>query len=106
MRRKDREITQAEKIDEIIQKCDCCRIGLSDHGRVYIVPLNFAYLHEGGKRIFYFHSAKEGRKVDLIQKNGEAGFELDTNHALNRAEIACGFSYRFQSIIGLSLIHI
>ena len=30
MRRRDREITDNEKIKEIIKACDCCRLGLND----------------------------------------------------------------------------
>ena len=44
MRRKDREITDEAKIDEIISRCNCCRIGFNDSGEVYIVPLNFGYV--------------------------------------------------------------
>ena len=43
MRRTDREITDAEKITQIIQTCHCCRLGFCDNGAVYIVPLNFGY---------------------------------------------------------------
>lgn len=60
MRRTDREITDAEKITQIIQTCHCCRLGFCDNGAVYIVPLNFGYAEENGKRVFYFHSAKAG----------------------------------------------
>lgn len=100
MRRKDREITDPLKIRKIIEKCDCCRLGFSDGNRVYIVPLNFGYIESEGKRTFFFHGAEEGRKIDLIIRNGYAGFELDTNHGLNEKEAACEFSFRFQSVIG------
>ena len=100
MRRKDREITETAKIDEIILSCECCRLGFRDGERVYIVPLNFGYANENGKAIFYFHGAKEGRKIDLIEKNGYAAFELDTNHQVNTDEAACDFSFRFRSVIG------
>jgi len=100
MRRKDRETTDMAKINKIIQSCHCCRLGLYDQGKVYIVPLNFGYWEENQKRIFYFHSAMEGRKIDLIAKNQYAGFELDTNYKLHPAPNACSFSAGFQSIIG------
>jgi uncharacterized protein len=100
MRRKDREITDAAKIKDIIMSCECCRLGFADGESVYIVPLNFGYKENGGQKILYFHGAKEGRKADLIKKNGYAGFELDTNHQLNEDENPCEFSYRFQSVIG------
>ncbi|MEG2918230.1 MAG: pyridoxamine 5'-phosphate oxidase family protein [Clostridium sp.] len=100
MRRKDREITDKEKINEIIANCHCCRLGFYDDGEVYIVPLNFGYVEKDGKRIFYFHGAKEGRKIDLISKTHSAGFELDTNYNLNKGETACQYSAGFQSLIG------
>ena len=58
MRRKDREVTDSAKIDEIISSCDVCRLGFNDNGRVYIVPLSFGFENDGGRRIFYFHSAR------------------------------------------------
>lgn len=45
MRRKDKEIIDKEKIEQIIQSCDCCRIGLVDKDKPYIIPLNFAYIY-------------------------------------------------------------
>lgn len=100
MRRKDREVTNPEKIKDIIRQCHCCRLGFYDDGQVYIVPLSFGYIEENHADTFYFHSAKEGRKIDLIAKNSEVGFELDTNYQLHEANVACRCSAAFQSIIG------
>lgn len=106
MRRKDREVTGAAAIDDIINRCYCCRLGLCDEGEVYIVPLSFGYEMINGGYVFYFHGANEGRKLDIICKNPHAGFEMDTNYALNEAEAACGYSARFQSIIGKGIASI
>lgn len=100
MRRKEREITDEEKLEEVIKACSCCRVGFYDEGQVYIVPVNFGYIKREGQYAFYFHGAQEGRKMDLIRKNPEVGFEMDTNYALKTAEAACGYSAYFQSIIG------
>ena len=100
MRRKDREVTDAGKIREAIEASHCCRLGFYDEGEVYIVPMNFGYTEEEEKRIFYFHSAKEGRKVDLIPRTHSAGFELDTNYHLHEGEKACQYSAGFLSVIG------
>ncbi|MFR6331305.1 MAG: pyridoxamine 5'-phosphate oxidase family protein [Eisenbergiella sp.] len=89
--------TDAGKIREAIEDSHCCRLGFYDEGEVYIVPMNFGYTEEEEKRIFYFHSAKEGRKVDLISRTHSAGFELDTNYQLHEGEslpIFCRFSQR------------
>lgn len=106
MRRKDREVTDPERIEEIIRACDCCRIGLVEDGKAYIVPLSFGYRKDGPKRCFYFHGASEGRKLDMIRKNNVAGFELDTHYRLKEDEKACGYSCRFQSVIGSGWITI
>ena len=99
-RRQDREVTDPEKISRVIAACHCCRLGFCDQGKAYIVPLNFGYAVENGKYVFYFHGAKEGRKIDLIRKTGWAGFEMDTHYRLNPADQACGYSAAFQSVIG------
>lgn len=106
MRRKDREITDSNKIEDIISRCICCRLGFCDDGEVYIVPLNFGYEIKDNAYVFYFHGAKEGRKLDLIRKNPNVGFEMDTNYALNESDVACGYSARFQSIIGNGIVSI
>lgn len=100
MRRKDREITDEKQIDEIIRRCHCCRLGFNDNGEVYIVPLSFGYEHSDGKRCFYFHSAAEGRKIDLIKRGGSVGFELDCGYQLHTADDACGYTAAFSSVIG------
>lgn len=100
MRRKDREITDSAKINDVIRSCDCCRIGLPDNGKVYIVPLNFGYISKEDKRIFYFHSASEGRKLELIRSNNYASFELDTAHKLIPGSSAHHCSYLYQSVMG------
>lgn len=101
MRRNDREITDNDVIDEIIGECKMCRVALSDDKAPYIVPMNFGFAYENGKRVLYFHGAKEGRKASLIKKNGYAAFEMDTRHALREAEgEACGCTYYYACVMG------
>lgn len=104
MRRSDRAVTDAAKIREIILRCECCRLGLCDGEECYIVPLSFGYEESGGVRRFYFHSAKEGRKLELIEKTHRAGFELDCGYCLHESETACKNSAAFQSVIGTGRI--
>ncbi len=106
MRRKNREVTDRARIEEIIRSCHVCRLGFVDDGRAYIVPMNFGYVEEDGKYVFYFHSAKEGRKIDLIRNGGEAGFEMDADYALKTAESACGYTAYYSSVIGRGKIEI
>ncbi|MCH5324920.1 MAG: pyridoxamine 5'-phosphate oxidase family protein [Eubacterium sp.] len=107
MRRKDREVTDPSKIEDIISRCTCCRIGFNDGGEVYIVPLNFGYTAKDNTYTFYFHGAKEGRKAELINSSPHVGFEMDTDaavYSLGEPDVACKYTARFQSIIGNGVI--
>lgn len=104
MRRNDREIIDFKKMIEIVNTCDCCRLGLTDNSASYIVPLNFGYEVQGETLILYFHGADEGKKIDLIRKNQIASFEMDTKHELIQSEIPCSYSYLYQSVMGVGTI--
>ena len=100
MRRTDREITDLAAIQKFIQQESIIRIAFYDEGDIYIVPVNYGYLFENDKHIFYFHGAKAGRKFELTKSSPSVGFEIDGNYELLEADIACDFSARFQSVIG------
>lgn len=100
MRRSDREILDRDKMLAIAAECDCCRLGLSDKGRAYIVPMNFGFTDENGVLTLYFHCASEGRKLELIGGGAYAGFEMDCGHALVEADSACAFSYSYKCVMG------
>jgi nitroimidazol reductase NimA-like FMN-containing flavoprotein (pyridoxamine 5'-phosphate oxidase superfamily) len=97
MRKKEREITGIEEIDEILKKAEICRIGLTDGDEPYVVPVCFGY--EGNT--LYFHSAPEGRKIDLIKKNGRVCFEIDTDVEIVSAEKPCAWTVRYRSVMGV-----
>lgn len=100
MRRKDREVTDQQKIREIVEACQCCRLGFCEEGKAYIVPMNFGYEECDGRYVLYFHSAKEGRKIDLIQKTHHAAFEMDAGMEIYGEDTACSYAARFQSVMG------
>ncbi len=100
MRRNDRAVTDPARIREIIAACTCCRLGLCDGGRAYIVPLNFGFVERDGRYTFYFHGAEEGRKIDLIRRTGWAAFEMDRGHELIEVPSGCGCSARYQCVMG------
>ena len=100
MRRKDREVTDPAVIREIIASCDCCRLGLCDGGRAYIVPLNFGFEERDGRYTFYFHSAAEGRKIGLLREAGWASFEMDRGHELVEGSTGHSCSARYQCVMG------
>ena len=100
MRRKDREVTDNCEINKIINSCQIIRLAFADGVAPYIVPLNFGFEEKDGKRTFYFHGAKEGRKLDLIKKLGVAGFEADSDTEIYGSREACTYSSKFKSVIG------
>ena len=104
MRRKDREIFEITDIEKIIRKADVCRIALVDGNKPYIVALNFGY-KSGNPSVLYFHCANTGRKINIIEKNNIACFQMDIDHELVSAKKACGYTMKFKSIVGYGKIY-
>ena len=100
MRRRDREITDPEKMLAIVEACDCCRLGFVEDAGAYIVPMNFGYEVQNGTLVLYFHSAWEGKKQELLQTQKTVSFEMDTGHRLVEGSAACTYSYLYQSVMG------
>ena len=96
MRRADKEIADRGEIDKILRKATVCRLGLVDGAAPYIVPLSFGY----EENTLYFHSAREGKKVDLLKRNAIVCFELDVDAEPVSSETACGWTMRYRSVIG------
>lgn len=106
MRRTDREITGPKAIEEFVAGEQILRIAFYDDGDIYIVPVNYGYLHEDGKYLFYFHGAKAGRKYELSKSKPTVGFEIDGKYKLLENELACNYSATFQSVIGTGTIRL
>jgi nitroimidazol reductase NimA-like FMN-containing flavoprotein (pyridoxamine 5'-phosphate oxidase superfamily) len=104
MSRKDREIIDINDILEIIKKCKFCRIGLSENNKPYVIPLNYGYSYDNNTLVLYFHSAIEGKKLDIIQKNNNACFEFDCDTKLVEGKKPCDYGYEYKSIIGFGKI--
>ena len=106
MRRSDREINEKNKIIEVMTRCEVCRLALNDEGYPYILPLNFGMECQNGIITLYFHSALEGRKVELIEKDNRASFEMDCRHQLQYFEEKGHCTYAYESVIGKGKIEI
>lgn len=100
MRRKDREITDKVKIVNIMKKCDCCNLALNGEEFPYVIPLSFGFCQENDELKLYFHSAKEGTKIDFIKRNEKAAFTMHTTHQLELGEKACDSTMRYESVCG------
>jgi Predicted flavin-nucleotide-binding protein len=98
MRRKEREIKDTNKIREIIEQCQVCRMAMLDGDRPYIVPLSFGF-EWGEEPSFYFHGANVGKKIDLLRQNAKVCLEFDTNVNIVQGDTACDYSTCYQSVI-------
>ncbi|MEA3362194.1 MAG: pyridoxamine 5'-phosphate oxidase family protein [Thermodesulfobacteriota bacterium] len=96
MRRSDKAVTEQSAIEKILWAGKTCQLAFSDNPVPYLVTLNYGY-HDG---VLYFHAAREGRKIDLIRKNGQAAFTVALDLGLVKGENACNWSVRFQSVVG------
>lgn len=96
MRRSDKAVTELPAIEKILRAGKTCQLAFSAEPVPYLVTLNYSY-HDG---VLYFHSASEGRKIDLIKKSPEVAFTIALDLGLVKGENACNWSVRFQSVVG------
>ena len=96
MRRSDKEIRNENTINKMLANSEICRLGLVDNGEAYIVPVNFAY-QDGW---IYIHSAPNGRKIDLIKRNGIVSFEIEYSYEIIKDKVPCEWSARYRSLMG------
>jgi nitroimidazol reductase NimA-like FMN-containing flavoprotein (pyridoxamine 5'-phosphate oxidase superfamily) len=96
MKRFEQEIKELTEIEEIISRAKVCRLAMSVADQPYVVPLCFGY--EPG--VLYFHSAGEGKKLDMLEENDKVCFELDIDHEIVEAENPCDWAMKYRSVIG------
>jgi nitroimidazol reductase NimA-like FMN-containing flavoprotein (pyridoxamine 5'-phosphate oxidase superfamily) len=91
VRRKDKEITEKARLEQILARARVCRLAMAEEGPQgpvpYVVPVFFA--SRDGR--LYVHCAQEGRKLDLLARNPRV--------CMVPAEKPCAFSSTFRSII-------
>ena len=100
MRRKDREITDYERILSIVDACQIVRLGLADGDFPYIVPVNFAYQVREGQLYLYIHGAMAGRKYALLSACPRCSFEMDLPLGLCCLPEKKDVTMRYQSVMG------
>ena len=100
MRRKDREVTDVNEIMDILAQCKTANIAMLDGDVPYIVPLSYGYDYKEGTLIFYFHSAKDGKKLELLKKNNNVSFSVFSEGEPLHAEIPCNSGYYYSSVLG------
>jgi nitroimidazol reductase NimA-like FMN-containing flavoprotein (pyridoxamine 5'-phosphate oxidase superfamily) len=96
MRRKDREITNRQELDAIIQSAKVMHLALADDNIPFLVPVFYAY--DGTS--LYFHSAQTGTKIDILKRNNKVCFEISIAHGVIESDMACDFEAQHRTVIG------
>lgn len=109
MRRTDKEVTDFDVIEQILQECKVVRLGFFDGNEPYVVPVNFGYEKKVGDKIhIYVHGALAGRKMEII-KSGRTRVAVQMDCANNlklNPESPCNSTMEFMSLMGAGNIHI
>jgi nitroimidazol reductase NimA-like FMN-containing flavoprotein (pyridoxamine 5'-phosphate oxidase superfamily) len=66
-------------------------------GNPYVIHMNFGY-QDG---TVFFHSAPEGRKIDILRINPQVCLSFSTDHLLRwqNIDVACSYSMKYRSVL-------
>ena len=106
MRRKDREITDLEKIAGIMRACQAASIAFGG-GAPYVIPMRYGFAQENGRFTLYMHGAGEGEKIRRIKADPRAAFAMFAGNAFHGSgDAACSYTTSFDSVCGSGTIRI
>jgi len=90
-------ITDNQELIAIIANSQVCNVAFVDGELPYVLPFNFGF-HDGS---IYLHSAKEGRKIDILKKNNNVciSFQKDEGIKFQDEKVACSYSMYFKSVL-------
>ena len=100
MTKRERQITDPDKILEILDKAKVLRLGLCANNEPYVVPMNYGYVFEEGKLVLYLHSAVRGKKLDMLRQNPRVFFELDCDLMPFEGRVPCQYGLAYSSVMG------
>ncbi len=90
------KINDTQTIESIISESKVCRLGLTDGTEPYIVPLCFGYRNKA----LYFHTGRNGKKIDMLLKNNRVCFEMEVGVEVFPADNPCKWNMRYRSVVG------
>ena len=96
MRRKDKEITDRQSMENVLKEAEIVRVAMIDDGEPYLVAMNYAYA-DGS---LYMHSAREGRKIDALKKNNKIAFQTEIDFKILLKTEASNCTTRYMSVFG------
>lgn len=95
MKRKDKEIIDKKLMVSIIKRSSVCRVAMCWQDEPYIIPMNFGY----SENYLYLHSAREGRKLNILQNNDQVCVEFDVDVELVPSQKVCKTSMKYKSVL-------
>jgi nitroimidazol reductase NimA-like FMN-containing flavoprotein (pyridoxamine 5'-phosphate oxidase superfamily) len=90
-------------MEVIIKKCQVCHIAMVDKdGLPYVLPFNFGYENN----IIYFHSARKGKKIDILIQNPNVCVEFSTDYLLRfqNEKVGCSYTMNYRSVLAYGKI--
>ena len=107
MRRNDRAVTESTQIKTILDACRTCHLAMVDRGSElpYVIPLSYAYSLTDETLTLFFHSAYEGRKIEILRNNDKVCFAISSEgEAFFSEELPCNSGYHYSSVHGFGRV--
>lgn len=102
MRKTNQEITDKPVLEEILTTSEICWIAMQNDDLPYLLPFNYGYKDN----CIYIHSAPQGMKIDLLQKEPRVSFAIKYEGQLVKDDIACKWATMYRSVTGEGSVEI
>ena len=89
-------IQNQQQIEAILSKAQFLRLALSDSDMPYIIPMAFGYKDNK----IYLHCSREGKKIEILNRNPRVAFEADAEAEIITAGDICKYNVRYRSVVG------
>ena len=90
MRRTEREVLDLEFMHQVLREGREIYLAINSGAAPYVLPVNYVF-HDG---CIFFHCAREGRKLDLLQTDPRVGFstavDIRVENTTTRYRSVCG----------------
>ena len=100
MTKRELQITDKNRILEILDTARVLHLGLCAGDEPYVVPMNYGYTEEDGRLVLYLHSAVRGKKLDMIRQNPKVFFELCCELVPFAGKVPCQYGLSYSSLMG------
>lgn len=104
MRRKDREVSDTEQIFDILNRCDTINLAMNGGIAPYVIPMTFGCAMEDGWIVVYFHSARDGRKWEILNRDPHVCVEAHLYY--KTAQEGSGITAKYESVISTGVVEL